>query len=631
MEIEQIEILEFLKRHSPFQELPEPQLLQLAQSVDVGYFQAGSEILRFNEPLQALHLIRSGAVETFRRSGDLYNRLSEGGIFGEQGLLRGGKVRFPASALEDTLIYFIPDQVFQQLFDSNEFFADYVEVGDTERRKSTKAAKQAEADLLSAKISTLLQREPVCLASSANVWQAAQTMTEHSVSCLLILHDSSAEQTTEQDVEPGAEPGTLAGIITDRDIRSRLVAPGLKSETSVRDIMTTKLVTIDQQQYLFEAMMLMLRHNVHHLPVLKQARPVGVLALSDIIRYESQNSLYVVSGIFRQHSVAELSALGKDVKACFVRMVNEDANSQMIGSAMAAIGRSFKQRLLELAEQQLGPPPVPYCFLALGSMARDEQLIVTDQDNALILHNNFDPAQHDAYFQQLAAFVCDGLAACGYSYCSGNIMATNPQWRQPLRVWQQYFTDWIAKPDAERLLHANIFFDLDAVWGESRWADELNQLIATTAKARPQFLACMTRNALQRTPPLGFFKDFVMENDGRQNNSLNIKRRGTAPMADLIRVHALAIGSVATNSFERLRDIIAAKVLPNGRGEDLRDAYEMIAMTRIRQQALALQAGETPDNNVVPERLSEFERKHLKEAFSVLSNAQKFLKFHLRA
>ncbi|MEH8019331.1 DUF294 nucleotidyltransferase-like domain-containing protein [Rheinheimera muenzenbergensis] len=627
MEIEQIEILQFLQRHSPFQELPPEQQLLLAQSINVGYFQAGSEILRYNEPLQALHLIRSGAVETFRRNGDLYNRLSEGGIFGEQGLLRGGKVRFPASALEDTLIYFIPEQVFQQLFDSNEFFADYVEVGDTERRKSTKAAKQAEADLLSAKISTLLQRQPVCLPASASVWQAAQTMTEHGVSCLLILHDGS----TEQGPEKAAKRGTLAGIITDRDIRSRLVAPGLKSEICVSDIMSTALITIEQQQYLFEAMMLMLRHNVHHLPVLQQAKPVGVLALSDIIRYESQNSLFVVSSIFRQQSVDELSALSKDVKACFVRMVNEDANSHMIGSAMAAIGRSFKQRLLELAEQQLGPPPLPYCFLALGSMARDEQLIVTDQDNALVLDNRFEPAQHDAYFQQLAAFVCDGLAACGYSYCSGNIMATNAQWRQPLRVWQQYFTDWIEQPSAERLLHANIFFDLDAVWGKTQWGDELNQLIASTAKSRPQFLACMTRNALQRTPPLGFFKDFVMENDGRQNNSLNIKRRGTAPMADLIRVHALAIGSAASNSFERLRDIIAAKVLPNGRGEDLRDAYEVIAMTRIRQQALALQAGETPDNNVVPERLSEFERKHLKEAFSVLSNAQKFLKFHMRA
>lgn len=623
MDIEQIEIMAFLQRHSPFQELPEAELVTVAQSIDIGYFRAGADILRFNEPLNALHVIRSGVVETFRRNGDLYNRLSSGGIFGEQGLLRGGKVRFPAKALEDTLIYFIPDNVFQQLFDSNEFFADYVEVGDTERRKSTRAAKQAEADLLSAKISTLLQREPVCLPASANVWQAAQTMTEHGVSCLLILHDGGAEQTAAQ--------GTLAGIITDRDIRSRLVAPGLKSETCVSDIMSTQLVTIDQQQYLFEAMMLMLRHNVHHLPVLQQARPVGVLALSDIIRYESQNSLFVVSSIFRQQTVEELSALSKDVKACFVRMVNEDANSQMIGSAMAAIGRSFKQRLLELAEQQLGPPPVPYCFLALGSMARDEQLIVTDQDNALVLDNSFDAAQHDGYFQQLAAFVCDGLAACGYSYCSGDIMATNPQWRQPLSIWQQYFTDWIEQPSAERLLHANIFFDLDAVWGKTQWADELNQLIAAKARARPQFLACMTRNALQRTPPLGFFQDFVMENDGRQNNSLNIKRRGTAPIADLIRVHALAIGSSASNSFERLRDIIAAKVLPPGRGEDLRDAFEVIAMTRIRQQALALQAGETPDNNVVPERLSEFERKHLKEAFSVLSNAQKFLKFHFRA
>ena len=627
MDIEQIEILEFLKRHPPFAQLDDSQLTALAQRIDVAYFKAGSEILRFNEPLTALYLIRSGAVETFRRNGDLYNRLSEGGIFGEQGLLRGGKVRFPATALEDTLIYLVPDTDFQQLFDSNEFFADYVEVGDTERRKSTKAAKQAEADLHSAQISTLLQREPVCLAASANVWQAAQTMTEHSVSCLLILHDNDAAQ----GVEAGAEAGTLAGIITDRDIRSRLVAPGLKSETGVSAIMTANPVTITPQQYLFEAMMLMLRHNVHHLPVVRQGKPIGVLALSDIIRYESQNSLFVVSSIFRQQSVAELSALSKDVKACFVRMVNEDANSQMIGSAMAAIGRSFKQRLLELAEQQLGPPPVPYCFLALGSMARDEQLIVTDQDNALVLDNRFDPALHDGYFQQLASLVCDGLAQCGYSYCSGNIMATNPKWRQPLKVWRQYFTDWIEQPSAERLLHANIFFDLDAVWGQTQWADQLNQLILAKAAARPHFLACMVRNALQRTPPLGFFKDFVMENDGRQNNSLNIKRRGTAPMADLIRVHALAIGSVATNSFERLRDIIAAKVLPNGRGEDLRDAYEVIAMTRIRQQALALQAGETPDNNVVPERLSEFERKHLKEAFSVLSNAQKFLKFHFKA
>ena len=615
MEIEQIEILEFLKRHSPFQELPAEQVQQVALSIDIGYFKAGSDILCYNEPLHALHLVRSGAVETFRRNGDLYNRLSEGGIFAEQGLLRGGKVRFPASALEDTLIYFIPDEVFQQLFDENEFFADYMQVGDSERRKTSKASTQARADLLGATVSTLLSRDPVTIGSDANVWQAAQLMTEQKVSSLLIL---------DQDQH-------LTGIITDKDIRARLVAPGLKSETPVADIMSANPVTIEQQQYIFEAMMLMLRHNLHHLPVVKRQRAVGVIAISDIIRFESQNSLYVVSRIFRQHTVADLQTLVPDVHACFIRMVNEDANSQMIGSAMAAIGRSFKQRLLELAEAELGPPPVPYCFLALGSMARDEQLVLTDQDNALVLDNRYDPAQHDNYFQQLARFVSDGLAACGYTYCTGNVMATNKEWRQPLKVWQQYFQSWIEKPTAERLLQSSIFFDIDGVWGHTQWAEQLQKLVSKLARTKPLFLASMTRNALNRTPPLGFFKDFVMEQDGKQNNSLNIKRRGTAPFVDLIRVHALAIGSTESNSFSRLQDITAAGVLPKGRAEDLRDAFEVIALTRIRHQAAALRQGIEPDNNVLPEQLSEFERKHLKEAFQVLSNAQKFMKFHFKA
>jgi len=621
MEIEQIEILEFLKRHSPFQELPAEQQQQVALSIDIGYFKAGTEILRFNEPLTALHLIRSGAVETFRRNGDLYNRLSEGGIFAEQGLLRGGKVRFPARALEDTLIYFIPSELFQQLFDDNDFFADYVEIGDSERRQSSKASAQARAELLGATVSTLLSRDPVTIDSNASVLQAAQLMTEQNVSSLLILHQGQETHLN----------GTLAGIITDKDIRARLVAPGLDSDTPVSGIMSAAPTTIDQHQYVFEAMTLMLRHNLHHLPVLKQRQPVGIVAISDIIRYESQNSLFVVSSIFRQQTVSELQALVPDVHACFIRMVNEDANSQMIGSAMAAIGRSFKQRLLELAEAELGPPPIPYCFLALGSMARDEQLVFTDQDNALILDNRFDKAVHDSYFAQLAQFVSDGLAACGYSYCTGKVMATNPEWRQPLQVWQQYFRSWMERPTPERLLQSSIFFDIDGVWGRTQWAEQLQTLVSQQARHHPRFLASMTRNALSRTPPLGFFKDFVMEQSGKHNNSLNIKRRGTAPCVDLIRVHALAVGSEASNSFNRLKDIIEAGVLPKGRGEDLRDAFEVISLTRIRYQAAALRQGIEPDNNVLPEQLSEFERKHLKEAFQVLSNAQKFLKFHFKA
>lgn len=617
MQVEQLEIVDFLRRHAPFTDLPEDTLHRVAASIDVRYFKAGTPIIAFGDEALYWYVVRSGAVEVFRRNGTLYNRLTEGGYFGEFGLLRNKRVRFPAVALEDTLLYLIPEPVFTDLFENNESFADYVEIEDRTRLRHTVAQREDANPLMTATVATLVGRAAVMLDRRASARDAALRMTEEGVSSLLISEDASAPQQSPQ----------VVGIITDRDLRTRLVAPGLSWDTPVGDIMSTGLVTIAHNQLVFEAMLQMLRHNVHHLPVLRHQQPIGVVALSDIIRYESRNSLFVVGSIFRRQSVDELAALTEDVRACFTRMVQEDANSRMIGAAMSVIGRSFKQRLLELAEEALGPPPVPYCFLALGSMARQEQLIVTDQDNALVLDDRFEPARDDAYFKALGTFVSDGLARCGYRYCTGGIMASNPKWRQPLTVWQQYFTDWIDRPTPESLLNSAIFFDLEGVAGRTEWITALRELVARKARTSPRFLACMARNALLRTPPLGFFKDFVMESDGRQSNTINMKRRGTAPLADLIRVHALAVGSKAQNSFERLRDVIDAQILPHGRGQDLHDALEFISMVRIRHQAAALATGREPDNSIEPEKLSDFERKNLRDAFLILANAQKFLKY----
>ena len=617
MQDEQLEILDFLRRYSPFTELPEETLHRVATAVDVRYFKAGSRIIEFGEEALDWYVVRSGAVEIFRRNGTLYNRLTEGGHFGEFGLLNRKRVRFPAAALEDSLLYLIPEAVFTELFENNEQFADLVEVEDRTRLRQVVSRREDANQLMSATVDTLVGREPVMLGREATTGDAARRMTEEAVSSLLIVDQLEA---------PPAAP-RMAGIITDRDIRIRLVSQGLDYDTPVAEIMSSSLVTVEHNQLVFEAMLQMLRNNVHHLPVLKNHRPIGVIALSDIIQYESRNSLFVVSSIFRQQSVDDLAALTGDVHACFSRMVTEDASSRMIGSAMAVIGRSFKQRLLELAEETLGPPPVPYCFLALGSMARQEQLIVTDQDNALVLDNSFDPARHDDYFKALAAFVSDGLARCGYSYCTGGMMATNAKWRQPLRQWERYFSEWIEQPTPESLLNSGIFFDIDGVWGETEWIDGLRRLISRKAKGNSRFLACLARNALLRTPPLGFFKDFVVESDGRHSRAINLKRRGTAPLADLVRVHALAVGSLARNSFERLNDIIEADVLPRGRGQDLLDAMEFVSMVRIRNQANDLAAGIEPDNSIEPDSLSEFERKSLRDAFLILSNAQKYLKF----
>lgn len=260
-------------------------------------------------------------------------------------------------------------------------------------------------------------------------------------------------------------------------------------------------------------------------------------------------------------------------------------------------------------------------------MARDEQLVYSDQDNALVLSDQYNEAEHGAYFEQLAKFASDGLNACGYAYCDGKIMATNPEWRKTRSEWKTHFASWIDDANPQALLNGSIFFDLDGVWGHTQWADELRRFITHRTKNNRLFLAALARNALNRTPPLGFFKDFVMETDGQHKNSINIKRRGTAPLTDVIRVHALAIGAMSINSFERLDDVMESEALPNTKGADLRDALEYISMVRIRHQANLIERNEPLNNNIHPRQLSNFDRRNLKEAFQVLSSAQTFLKY----
>ncbi|QYJ86250.1 CBS domain-containing protein [Shewanella mesophila] len=624
MEAELNEIQNFLIQYPPFDSLPEEVIAHVSHHIEIAYYRKDTPIIHAGDHINDLYIIRSGEVEVYRRKGELYNRLDTGDLFGQMGLLTNNKIRFPVKAIEDTLVYCLPENIFQELYDQHDVFADFVEVEDNARLRQAVSNSTSQDDLTSPKVRTLLTREPPYINKTESIQSAAILMAKDNVSALLVI-DPDVLEDEENETSP------LMGIITDRDLCTRVLAEGIDPSDTLDSVVTTDVISLDHNAYVHEVMLTMLRYNVHHLPILKGRTPIGIIEATDIVRYESQNSLLLVSSIFQQLSIDDLVVLSEQVKDSFERMVNEDANSHMVGSAMSVIGRSFKQRILELAEEQFGPPPVPYCFLALGSMGRDEQLIVTDQDNAIILGDEFDKEKHDEYFAKLAKFVCDGLDRCGYSYCTGDIMATNPMWRMTRKEWEECFADWIDNPNPKALLNASIFFDLDGVYGRLKWAEQLNGFIVRRARKNNRFLACLARNALNRTPPLGFFKDFVMEKDGRHNNSINLKRRGTAPLADLIRVHALSVGSRARNSFERLDDIIDASILPKGRAQDLRDAMEFISMVRIRHQAFDVKLGIDPDNNIEPENLSDFERRNLKDAFQILSNGQNFLKFRYQA
>ncbi|MCA1792488.1 MAG: DUF294 nucleotidyltransferase-like domain-containing protein [Desulfotignum sp.] len=612
------EIRDHLFSHPPFRNLPRHVVDALVEHIEVTYYQAGTMILEKGRQNQFLYFIRSGAVEVLRSSGELYTRMGEGECFGQFSLLRKKSVRYPARAIEDTLIYKIPDAQFQKLADTYDRFADFMEEEHSVRLKNAlgRSVHENRNPLMASQVRKLIRHNIVCASPHISIQQAAVLMTEKQVSSLVLVTE-----------DPPVDQSPIVGLITDRDLRKRAIAPGLALSTPVEQIMSTNIITLQTREYAFDAMLTMMRHNLHHLPVLERNKPVGMISVADLIRYESHGSVYLVGNIFRQKDVAGLAAIAPKISQLFVQLVNEDANSHTIGAAISSIGISISQRLLQLGEKQLGPPPVPYCLLALGSMARDEMTVVTDQDNAFVLDDTFDPKAHDSYFETLARFLSDGLDQCGFPYCTGDIMATNFQWRQPLSVWKTYFTNWIDTPDPEALLHANIFFDLEGIFGETAFAGQLRQLVLDKAKNSRRFLACIARNALLRNPPLGFFRKFVLEHDGQHKKTFNLKRRGTAPIADLARVHALACGAMPINTEERLIHIKDTPLLTEGVGDDLLDAFELISIVRIRHQARQVEAGTLPDNNVIPESLSSFERNHLKDAFQIVSQAQSFLKY----
>lgn len=616
MRPEVVDVINFVKQFEPFYLLSDDSLSMLCQQIQISYYRSGKPILGLGDLIDTLYMVRSGSVEIHRRDGQLYNRLEPGGLFGHAGLLMNGRVRYPAVAIEDCLVYRIPVDIFINYCDEFPSFGDFFEVNDNSTLQQAVSQSDAGNDMTTAKVRDIVLRDPLFLSSDTSVLNCARMMRDHHSPLAIVLDELE----------------TPIGLVDDTTIRNNVVAEGIDPNSiQLSGLVSDGLICVDQGDYVYEAMLVMMRQQIKHLPVLEGNKITGVIDLNDILNFESQNSLLLVRSLFQQDTVESLALLCGQIPLVFVRLYREQANAHMIGTAMSVIGRTVKKRLLELAEQELGAPPIPYCFLALGSMARDEQLLVTDQDNALILDSSYNELEHGEYFKQLADFVCEGLDKCGYTLCDGDIMASNPQWRMTLEEWKGQFNQWIENPDPRALLNASIFFDLDGVVGEVKWAKELNAFIAEKAASNKRFLAALARNALNRVPPLGFFREFVLEQGGDHRDSINLKRRGTAPLTDLIRVHALAVGSRAQNSFERLEDIAQSKLILSDKLEELNDAFEFLYKIRVRYQALAVIDGKEPGNNVRPDTLRAPDRRALREAFGVLGSAQRFLKYRYTA
>jgi CBS domain-containing protein len=307
-----------------------------------------------------------------------------------------------------------------------------------------------------------------------------------------------------------------------------------------------------------------------------------------------------------------------------VHLIGSGATANHVGQAISAVTDAITLRLIELAEAELGPPPVPYAWLAGGSQGRREQSSHSDQDNALLIADHMSETD-DVWFKALAERVNDGLNACGYVYCPGEVMAKNPKWRQPLRIWTKYFTTWIKRPEPMALMLSSVFFDLRALHDPEGLFGELQERVVKLSKTNRIYIAYMAANALKHRPPLGFFRNFVLIHGGEHDRTVDIKHRGTVPIIDLARVYALSAGLDEINTIERLQAAAETTAVSRDGAANLIDAFELINTLRMRHQAKQLRRGEQADNFLEPGQLSPLERGHLKDAFVLINTMQESL------
>jgi CBS domain-containing protein len=611
MDIELLEIQDFLAAHAPFDQLPPETLQQLPKSLTIRYLRRGQTFPPAKvEP--ALYLVRQGAIELRNPQGILIEKLAEGDLYTAACEQATDAIRLNGVTSEDSLLYSLSCASFQELCQHNSAFGAYFYASLRQRLQrvlnSLQQPPEPQSTLMELEVGQIQSREPVTASPDMRIIDAAQLMTNERLSSLLLVENDK-----------------LCGILTDHDLRGRCIAKAVDTTQPVRSIMTTQLHTISSHTQVADALLLMNQHNVHHLPLVDDARLVGIISSTDLIRQQGSNPIQLVRRIHDAQDLEALVSASQLLPGLQQQLVNAHTSCYRIGQIISSIGDALTQRLIALAHQQLGEAPVAYTWLAAGSLARQEMHMISDQDNALLLSDDYDATAHASYFEKLAQFVCDGLAACGIPYCPGEIMASNPTWRQPLATWRKYFDDWVKVPDAKKVMLACNFFDLRALAGDETLLQQLFPAAVDMAKNNQIFLAHLAANATRHNIPLGFFRQFVLVSDSEHRDQLDLKLGGVMPITELARLFALTAGVVKVNTYERLQAASEKNALSPAGAANLRDALEVVNTIRLRHQVQLHTQGLPTDNFIDPQALSQLERYSLKDAFAIIRDMHAML------
>lgn len=616
MDVELVEVRDFLARYAPFDVLPPDQLNRLPKHLTQRYHRRGTVIVEVGDQNDQLHVIRTGAVEVCDYDGTLLDSRDEGDCFGYSTLAQSGPSRFRIVAAADTLALEMPRSVFEELGAAVPGFRDFFGERVERIRDDLTSARLAAAggDNLGTPVRELLTRDAVTVPPSTPIGEGARMMTEKHVSALLVVdHDA------------------VVGILTDRDIRAKLVAYSGDSEAAVSTIMTADPLTVDADSRAFDATLLLIDHGIHHLPVCDGNFPLGMVTSRDLLRLAQTDPVYLAARISRATDAEDVAERTRRVLPMVAELVRKGTAPQDIGRVVTATADGATRRLLTLAEEELGPPPVPYCWVGLGSQARREMGVASDQDNALILGDAAaDHPDVDRYFAALADRVCTGLDRAGFPLCPGDVMATNPFWRRTCTQWERQVADWVGAPEAGAMLDAQVFFDLRAIHGDESLVRRVQRQMLYRASESPRFLAHLARIACEWHPPLGFFQGLVVQRRGEYRNTLDLKAGGTAPLVQIARLYSLSAALPATSTRDRLLAAADAGVITAADADEMAAALRIVKDLTYRHHARRVEADLPPDNHTDPTQLSSHDRHRLRTAFRIIARTQSSLSLRYR-
>jgi CBS domain-containing protein len=613
-------VVTFLEKIPPFQFLPSTELRRLSRSMNLEYFPKDTVILSAgHRPSDSLYIVQKGAVKLALRTKVgkelVLDMRSEGEFFGLLSILGRDVARLDVTAVEDTLCYSIPSVNMQDLISRHRDVSDYLfrtsvtrymEKSLNELRSQTNLMGNAEQLLYTLSVGDVLREAAIVCEEGTTIRDAAKMASAAHASSLFVA---------------GGDRRAI-GIITDSDF-AQVVAKGVAVDLPVTQIMSAPVIAVESNDRVFQALLAMLCHDFHHLLVTNGGIPEGVLTSHDLMLLQGKSPLSLARHLEQQETLADLATAQKRIGDLLPLLMREGARASHITRVVAELNDRLMAKILELAEAKLGPPPVRYCWVVLGSEGRREQTFKTDQDNALIYADPPDESAAIAqYFAALAEFAQAALERCGYPPCTGGYMASNPRWRQPLAVWQDRFAAWIREADLHSTEDALIFFDIRPVAGDFSLFEKLAADYYERLKDARFFKSVLGCISIKVKPPLGFFRTLVVERSGEHKEELDLKSYGTQPIVGAARLFAIDAGVEHTNTVDRLMALQSLTGQDVALLKDLQEAFEFFTLLRLDNQLQQARTSVPLSNYISRSKLTHLQRNSLKEAFHTIGRAQ---------